>query len=148
MGGWGSWALLEFPELRSLCVVVGVAGARWTLVHAVAWVVPIGEMVSVGWGATMPVGITSWGVMGASISWRAVQTAVVVGRTAQSVPSTAAASVVVWMWVGLWSTVMPMFGTIIWVWSVPTVVGIYWCLEQDLPWWHGVPDGGILWGQS
>ena len=40
---------------RSLCHVVAVAGVRLALVHGVA---PVGEVVSVVWGATMPIVIT------------------------------------------------------------------------------------------
>ena len=95
MGFWGSWVLLGFPGLGSLCCAVGVSGARLALVCRVVWVVPVGEMVSVGWGATMPVGIMVWGVMGASIGWRVVQAAAMAGRGAWGVLSETAASVTV-----------------------------------------------------
>ena len=55
MGSWGSWAFLDFSGLRSLCSVVSVARARLALVHGLANVVPVGEVMSVGLGATIMV---------------------------------------------------------------------------------------------
>ena len=122
---YGIAQLLYLPGLRILCCMAGAAGARQAPVLGVVWVVPLGEMASAGWDATLPVGITVQGIMGASIGWRVAWAAVVAGRRAQGVPSKAAASVTVRMGMGLWSTVMsPMSGTIIGVWSVPLVVGV------------------------
>ena len=46
--------LLDFSGLRALWCVVGVAGAQPALVCGMT---PAGEVVSVGWGVTLPVGI-------------------------------------------------------------------------------------------
>ena len=87
---------------------------------------PVGEVVSVGWGAAMPVGVTTWVVMGGIHHWMAAWTAVVARWRVWGVPSEAAASVMVGMVAGLWPTEMShMSETIIdGVWSVPSGVSI------------------------
>ena len=101
MEGWGSWALLYLPRLRILCCMAGTAGARVALVHGVVWVVPEGEMVSVGWGTTVSVVIMVWGVTGSSIGWRVAWAAAMAERGAWGAPTKAAAFVTVWLGVGL-----------------------------------------------
>ena len=146
-GGWRSWLLLGFSELRTLCCVVGGVGVRPTLVCRVVTVAPAWEVVNVGWSAPMPVGFMVQRVSGASIDWKAVWAAAEVGRGAWGVPSKTAASDTVGMGVGLWSAEMyPMSGAIIGVWPVPLVVAVLMPWMRSA-WWHGIPDGGILWGQ-
>ena len=149
MGGWGSWALFGFSGLRFLCSVVGVAEVRLAPVCRVAWLMSA-EVVSAGWGVTMPVGVTTWVVMAASISQRAVWAVAVAGRGAWGVPSKTTASVMVGMAVVWWPAEMsPLSGTIICgEQSVPSAVGILmswmrsvsvaWC-----PWWRNLV-GAVL----
>ena len=59
---------------------MGAAGVRVAPVCGVVLVAPGGKMVSAGWVATMPVVITAWEVMGASIGWRMAQAAAVAER--------------------------------------------------------------------
>ena len=79
MGGWKSWMWLGFSWPCFLCSAVGVAGMRMAPVcGVVVWLMSVRDVASVGRGATMPVWCVKVQVaMGASISQRAVQAAVV-----------------------------------------------------------------------
>ena len=54
-------------------------------------------------------------------------------------------SVTVGIVAGLWpAQTFPISGAIIWSVVYPSGCGYIDVFEWDLPWWHGIPDGGIL----
>ena len=125
--GWGSWVLLEFSGLSSLCCAVGVAGMRLAPVCGVAWVATVWEVASMGWSAIMPFDIMAWGVMGAksfSGDWKRSMRYALLNYS----------SVLVGMGADAWPCLALMSVTRKRVWSVTLVVGVL------MPWMRLLMD--------